>query len=180
MSFIRPRVAAAALRWRETALWAALTLAGLFWLYGAGIVRMPLMLLWGAVGIWLTRSALLSALAAGRAAAPGMVSIDEQRISYFGPYTGGVLALDEISRIAIGAGEAGAVWRLWSPDAAEPLTIPAAAEGAGGLIDAFAALPGFAPTRALGALHAAHGEMTIWRRGAAPVFAALAREGDAD
>ncbi|QIE55899.1 hypothetical protein G5B40_10830 [Pikeienuella piscinae] len=180
MSFIRPKVAAAALRWRETTLWAALTLAGLFWLYGPGAVRAALMLLWGMVGLWLTRSALLSALAAARAEAPGVVSIDERRISYFGPYAGGVLALDEIGRIAIGAEEGGAVWRLWSPESAAPLTIPAAAEGAGGLIDAFAALPGFAPTRALSTLHGAHGELTIWRREPAPTFTALAHGDAAD
>ncbi|WP_340107183.1 hypothetical protein [Pikeienuella sp. HZG-20] len=178
MSFVRPEVARAARRWRETALWVALTVIGAVWLTSSGgLAGWGLALCWGAAGLWLARSAFLSALAAGRAPAPGVVTIDERRISYFGPYEGGVVALDDIGRIGCGrvGGGPDAVWRLWSIETGDEVTIPVAADGAEALIDAFAALPEFAPARALSALNASSGVVTIWRRrrgGTLPTLAA--------
>lgn len=176
MSFLRPGAAAFLTRWRETALWAFLTLIGLYWLLGgSGWFFWLAAIVWGSVGLWLLRSAFLSALAAGRGAAPGVVSIDEQRISYFGPVTGGVISIDEIDHIGIDHGGKG--WQVSSRDSGISLTIPMAATGAEGLIDAFAALPGFSPARALTMAGAG---VTIWRREAPRGIPSLARIGGGD
>ena len=109
-----------------------------------------------------------------------MVTIDERRIAYFGPYGGGIVSLDDISQISIRAasGRSKPHWMLEWSSADPPLIIPAGAEGADGLIDSFAALPGFAPLRAIAALNAsggaARGSVTIWRRDGAITRPALA------
>lgn len=184
MSFLRPEATRLVLRWLETAVYAALTAAALLWIMGDAGWRGPARWIVGgaclAAGLWLTRSAALSALARGEAIAPGVVQIDERRIAYLGPETGGVASLDDIEEIEIWAPEP-AYWRYgtewifrWSQT--EPaLIVPAAAKGADELIDACAALPGFSPSRALAALGAAEGgRVTIWRRGAGAPRTALA------
>lgn len=184
MSFLRPEATRAIARWAETAIYAALTLGGLWAIFFAvslaGPWRWGLAGVVGLTGIWLTWSAGLSALGRGEGRAPGIVSIDEREVAYFGPHQGGVVSLDDIKRIEIWTADEKywrheAEWVLRS-DAGEPaLIIPISAAGAGGLIDAFAALPGFAPTRALGALGAAPGAtITIWSRDARPAEPALA------
>lgn len=182
MSFLRPEATALIRRWAEPAIYGALTVFAALWLWRAG----PGGWLGGAliagalaVGGLLLRSALLSSLAAGRGAAPGVVRIDERRIAYFGPHGGGVAALDDLQSIEIWGPDPDhwrpvADWVLRGSDP-EALIVPVSAAGAEGMIDAFAALPGFAPARALGALGAGGGAtITIWRRAGAHAAPALA------
>jgi len=130
--------------------------------------------------LWVLRSAVLSALADRGADAPGVVTIDERRVSYFGPHIGGVIAIDDIQEIEI-ATPAPAYWQYeaqwvlrWSNEEAA-LIIPVSAKGADGLVDAFSALPRFAPTRAFAALAAGDDQtVTIWRRDGAASGPALA------
>ncbi|MFV0473011.1 MAG: hypothetical protein ACK5MQ_02040 [Pikeienuella sp.] len=186
MSFFRPEAIRLMFRWAETALYTAMTLGGALWLLDRGAVWW-LALIPVVAGGLLIRSAALSALAAREAAgSPGIVTVDERRIAYFGPYGGMVVSLDDIFEIEIFPPDEPAwryepVWALrWSPTESAVL-IPASAEGADRLIDAFAALPGFAPMKALAALKSGHGAgATIWRREDAPAFPALARSGGAD
>jgi hypothetical protein len=172
--FFRPEAKRLVLRWAESAALAGafgfIVLYILFWGGFAGWVKWTLGLSVGLVGIWLTRSAILSALSAQDVGAPGLVTIDERRIAYFGPHIGGVISLNDIHTIEI-ATQAPEYWQYeaqwilrWS-ETEGALVIPASAEGASGLVDAFAALPGFAPTRALAALASGPGRtITIWRR----------------
>jgi len=94
---------------------------------------------------------------------PGVVTIDERRIAYFGPFDGGVISIDGLTAISIESGPE-PVWRLRVSDGTV-LRVPAAAEGAEDLPEAFAALDGFSPARAAHAL-AARGNATfpVWRR----------------
>ena len=67
MSFVRPELARAAMRWAETAVYGCATALILFWLSGAavnGLWRVGLMIVVAAAGFWLTRAAYLSARAA--------------------------------------------------------------------------------------------------------------------
>lgn len=163
MSFFRTEAVSQVTRWVETTLYAALTLGAVMWLWSPpmGTARIFAIIIIGAAGFWLTRAAALSALAGGPLAAPGVVTIDERRIAYFGPHDGGVISINGLA--AVGVDGRGA-WRLWAEDGGPPVVIPSSAEGADGLIDAFAALPGFQPAPAVAALRARKA-ITIWRRG---------------
>lgn len=182
MSFIRPELRRVLVTWAETTIYAALTLGALWWLWAMngvnGFWRWGLAGFALLVGLSLVRSAVLSALGKREERAPGVVSIDERRIAYFGPEAGGFVSLEELSVVEIRGRRSGTEWVLRGEEGA--LAIPVSAEGADGLIDAFAALPGFAPTRALAPLAAAPGAaQIIWRRdrGSAPALA-VARGAD--
>lgn len=167
MSFLRPEAAAALRRWGEPALWFTLAILAPLWLItgGGGWLRWLIASSLFALGAALAWPAAMRALAKVRGEAPGVVAIDERRISYFGPETGGVLSLDELGEITVFGPRRD--WRLFAPETGDLLVIPSAAEGADQLMEAFAALPGFAPARAAAALRPGAADITIWRAGAA-------------
>ena len=174
MTFIRPELRRLAARWAETAAFAVATLAALGWLQGVAhdvYWRWGLSLAIAALGFWFIRAASLSALAASDEDGPGMVVIDERRIAYLGPTTGGFASINEICEIRLAPGP---VWLLSHADE-EDLAIPAGAEGAERILDAFSALPGFEAPRAVSALTSmAPAPVTIWRRPEGRVSVALA------
>lgn len=157
-------------RWAESAITGALALI-LLWKGGR------LALFGGQWGWWLgwlmiaggigaalwCAAALQRARLRGRGDGPGMVSIEERRIGYYGPNGGGFVDIDELERIeALGRG--GRVWFL-VPEDGLPLAIPGAAAGADRLADALAALPGFSAGAAAEAMAApGAGRITIWQR----------------
>lgn len=184
VSFIRPELSRLFSRWLETAIYAALTFAAFWQIMANGpseqVWRWGLAAAVLVIGFWFIRSAALSALTRGDGDAPGVVQIDERRVAFFGPHTGGVVSLNDIFAIEIWAADE-PHWRYepewvlrWSDD--EPaLIIPVSAQGADGLADAFTALPGFTAEKAVAALKAPEGAtVTIWRRDALAVSAALA------
>lgn len=184
MSFFRPEAKRLILRWLETAIFSAVAVGGVALLLMRGpydpVWRYGLAAFWAIGGFWIVRSAVLSALTARAADAPGVVQVDERRIAYFGPHRGGVVSIDDVFAIELHI-ESEADWQAetewvlrWSED--EPaLVIPVSAEGAGGLLDAFSALPGFSAERAIAALRGPEGaRLTIWRRAAASSGPALA------
>lgn len=174
MSFFRPEARRLIARWAETGVYVAIAGFGVWWLMTQSYMSAPWRWVLAAVvallGLWLIRSAVVSALARGEAAAPGVVKIDERRIAYFGPHQGGIAALDDIRRIELWAADPAhwryeAEWVLRWSDVEPALIIPVTAAGAEGLIDAFAALPGFVAERAFAALRAPEGAtVTIWTR----------------
>ncbi|MBY6090224.1 hypothetical protein [Maritimibacter alkaliphilus] len=154
MSFIRPEARAALNRWREVAIGLAVAALGLWWaLTTFGVLK------W--VGVVLVLAGLGFAAAGVQRArfrsarqGPGVVQVDEGQIAYFGPLTGGIVALSELDRLALTGQGPSAHWVLSQPGA-EDLHIPLGAEGAEALFDVFAALPGL-PTRELLAKMRAH------------------------
>ncbi len=173
MSFVRPEITLFAKRWAETAAYTAATLGGVIWLWGAAsdpYWRAGLIVVVLVVGLGLVRAAYLTARASGDRDGPGMVLIDERRITYLGPEVGGFASINALEAIEVWAPdppywEYETCWILRHGDAPEGLAIPTTAEGAGALLDAFAALPGFEPQKALAALSAKEGSVTtVWRR----------------
>lgn len=185
MSFLRPEATRLIRRWAETAVYAALAGWGVVWLLtsasGGPAWRWGLAAVAALAGLWFVRAAAMAALAAGEGEAPGIVEIDERRVAYWGPREGGAIALDEIASVDIDVAAPDdwhdeTVWALRPPGIEAALLIPASAEGAERLIDAFAALPGFDPARAVSALRARRpGLITIWTRPRQPAGPALAR-----
>lgn len=161
--FIRPEVRAAFLRWRECiAALLLLTLSIWFWQAG-GPLR------------WIAPVAVLAALALGwiglqrarfrgSGAGLGSVQVVEGQITYFGPETGGMVAVGELERLILDGAQAPAHWHLHQPGLPE-LVIPVDAHGADSLFDAFSSLPGLKTERMLSAMHDMQDQaVVIWER----------------
>lgn len=164
MSFIRPEVLQAARRWRESLVGAGAVCLGA-WLGLTGSGAAPI------IGAGLAAGGALLALAGlqrGRfrrgGGGAGVVSLDEGRLSYFGPFDGGVAALGDVAAIDLLTGKSGSAWVIESAGA-PPLVIPADAEGAEVLFDAFGTLPGLDTAAMLRAVERpVPGRVMIWAR----------------
>jgi len=169
VSFLRPGARAALGRWGEAgAALVAVLLAGWWGLPGAlrGSVFGWFVLGAGVLALFWLRAALLGALASRPVSGPGVAVIREREIGYMGPFRGGFLELDDITRVEIYQVAEGQdpVWRLVGAHGGS-LAIPATAEGAGHLPEALAALPGFSDLTAVGVLQRQRpGRHVIWQR----------------
>lgn len=95
--------------------------------------------------------------------APGTVLIDERRLGYFGPDTGGFLEADTLCRVALDIRPSEALWHITGEDG-DTLTIPVGAEGAAQLHDVFSRLPGLRLSPALDLIEqGAPGYHIIWQ-----------------
>lgn len=141
MTFFRPEATAALWRWREVLIGVALAVLALWWLAGPrgllGFVAPALLVGAGAlIMIGLQRGRFR-----GAGGGLGTVQVDEGQVTYFGPLSGGTIAMREMSRLMLDGAQRPAHWKLEQPDH-PPLMIPVDAHGADALFDAFAALPG--------------------------------------
>lgn len=164
MSFIRPEARAAVQRWREALLGAGLAALGLWWALGMdGILHWlgyALLPLSAAVLVMGVQRARFRTPGQG----PGVVQVTEGQIAYFGPHTGGVVALSELRRVALDPSGRPALWVLSQPGQ-PPLSIPVTAAGAEALLDAFAALPGFSTAQAIDCLRRqGTAQRLVWER----------------
>jgi len=148
---------------RGVALALAVVGLGLWWaLESFGFMRW---LGWGAVavGVGLMLTALQRLRFGRHAGGPGVVQVDERRLSYFGPLSGGIIDLDDLARLAIDGSAYPPHWVLTGPGG-QVVQVPINAEGADALFDAFAALPGLATERLIAAVQsppAAH--LILWQ-----------------
>jgi hypothetical protein len=141
MSFIRPDARAALWRWREVLTGAGLACLGLWWTLGlTGILHWlgyAVLLVAGAMTIMGVQRARFRHGGGG----PGVVRVDEGQVAYFGPLTGGIVAIRDLDSLTLDPTGHPAHWVL-SQSGAPDLHIPVNVEGAEALFDAFAALPG--------------------------------------
>lgn len=163
--FLRPEARAALLRWREALAGAALLGLGL-WI---ALASHGLLSWLGWAGAGLGAALVYTGVQHGRFRAegqgPGVVSVTERRVTYYGPLTGGTAELDRVRRLDLVPGRP--VHWLLSDEAGTDLAIPVNAAGAEGLLDAFAALPGLRTGALLRALETEPpGPVTVWRRAA--------------
>ena len=176
MSFIRPEAAAALRRYGEPAIYAAI--AGLcLWQAvslladGDWIGLAPLAL--GAVAAFAVLGTAERALVARRSAraGPGIVAVQEGRISYFGPHGGSSVAVDALVRVDIVSGDSApddavesARWEL-TDETGQLLAVPASAANAEALLDVLGGLPGFNNMAVVLAMQSENaGRSSIWRR----------------
>ncbi|QFT79479.1 hypothetical protein FIU89_02565 [Roseovarius sp. THAF27] len=162
MSFIRPDAAASLSRWREVLIGAGVVALGAWWSVGfigilswVGYILLP-------VGAALTFIGLQRARFRRATGGPGIVQVDEGRVTYFGPLTGGTVDLAEMSRLTLEHATKPAHWGLHQPG--QPaLMIPTTAQGADTLFDAFTTLPGLRVQKMLAALSSQDREtVTVW------------------
>ncbi len=139
MNFIRPEVRLALLKWRDAIVGTFVLLLGLYWASGFGVLR------WIGVALAIIGGALIyTGLQRARFLAgkdgPGVVTLDEGQISYFGPISGGVVAMSDLSLLMLDPTQKPAMWVLQQAGQSD-VHIPVNAEGAELLFDAFASLP---------------------------------------
>jgi hypothetical protein len=163
---IRPALREHLTRQRE-AYAAGVTLAGALWIASRGgwfLAAVGLLLAAIALG-WLMLS-LRRARFARPVSDPGVVDLDEGRISYFGTgggVLGGYLAVEDLIEIRLLHLRGSQFWRLRSRDG-QALLVPVAALGSDKLFDAFASLPGIDMGALTAALSARIGVQSLWHR----------------
>ncbi len=170
--FFRPEAVAAVARWREVIFAAGIAALGLWIALRPGGMVMTG---FGYVLILVAAVILIPALrrarfATGGGQGPGVVQVDEGRILYMGPVTGGSMALDDLRVLSVRRdGSDQSTWVL--ADDAQLLVIPVDAAGADALFDAFAALPGLNIDRLIHAVQSrTKGSQRLWVRDRAPAL----------
>jgi len=164
MSFVRPEVLRVLRRWRGVLTGGAIATIGIWWIVTSigllGWIGWVVL----AAGLALSFTGLQRLRFAVGQGGPGVVSITEGQVAYFGPLTGGVVALSELTRLDIDHSGTPAHWCLHQPG--QPvLAIPVTAENADALFDSFAALPGLNTERLLAQMHATRPHIAvIWQR----------------
>lgn len=163
MSFIRPEAQAALMQWREAIIGIAVVILGAWWIVGGGILR------WVGVAVALGGAVLIytgvqrARFRSGKGG-PGVVTVDEGQISYFGPLSGGVVAISDLAMVVLDPTQTPPVWLLQQPRETD-LAIPVNAEGSDQLFDAFAKLPDMRTEHMLSSLKAdAAQPVVIWAK----------------
>ncbi len=148
---IRPAVQETLSRWSEPVLGAVVAGLGLWvalmggwFLAAAGGAIAVLGLGWAVLGYRRMRFA-------GKGDAPGLVELDESRITYLGPRMGGSISLDELIEIRLLSLRGRRAWRLRQADG-QVLLVPTDSSGSETLFDAFASLPGLSSADLVAAL----------------------------
>lgn len=164
MSFIRPEILETAIRWRETLAGAAgLLIGGYLALVGtlaAQIIGIALVI----GGALLTMAGYQRARFRRGGAGPGVLTLDEGRLSYFGPHEGGVVSVADLTSVDLMVGREGTTWILGSA-AAPSLSVPLNAKGAEALFDVFGGLEGLNTATMLRAVEKARpGRTLIWAK----------------
>ncbi|MBL4628266.1 MAG: hypothetical protein JKY00_09555 [Roseicyclus sp.] len=164
-SFFRPEAIAAISRWREVLVVAVIIILGV-WIAArpGGMIMTGFGYVLVALGAVVMVPVIRRARFVRGGQGPGVVQIDEQRILYMGPETGGAMALDDLSILSIRRDRDGnSAWVL--ADASQLLVIPVDASGADALFDAFAALPGLNIDRLVASVQSrTKGSHRLWAR----------------
>ncbi len=163
MSFIRPEAAKALHQWREVLIGAACLLLAIWWIVGPGGILAWVGAVLGLGGAALAMIGVQRARFRSGAGGPGIVQVDEGRIAYFGPLTGGTIDLSEMTALHLDPSGQPAHWTLHQPGR-PALFIPLTAEGADQLFDVFATLPGLRTGQLLTAVQQHGGKpVTVWQ-----------------
>ena len=162
MGLIRPEIVTALHRWRDVLSGAALAGLGVYWVLGSGgaVAIFGWVLVIAGSGLVVTGAVRAQFVTTGNG--PGMVSVVEGKITYFGPLTGGSADLSEISGLGYDPTGRPAHWILDQPGQPS-LAIPVTADGAETLFDLFSSLPGVNSTMLLQATRSRH-RAQLWRR----------------
>lgn len=163
--FLRPEARAFLWRWRDTLVGLALIALGLWWglrFFGAlkwlGYVVILL-------GVTIAVAGVQRARFRQAGLGPGVVQINERRLSYFGPLDGGVMDVSDLMRLELDpTAHPDANWILTGVGG-QRLCIPVNAAGAEDLFDVFAALPGIKTEQILAVLsRTPDARVVVWGR----------------
>lgn len=160
-AFIRPELRAALARWSEVLTGLAIAAFGVWALQASDRFFQGLAGLVVLAGLGLAIIGWRRLRFLGQGSAPGVVQVVEGQISYFGPETGGFIALRDLVELHLV--DQSRVWLLVAADDTR-LEIPVAAAGSDALFDAFASLEGLRMASVLAALEAENAPATraLW------------------
>ena len=152
MTPFRPEAMALLRRFQEPAIGGLLLAAGL-WVATRGGVFLAVLggMLAVLGGSWLVLALRRLRFEFG-SEAPGLVEVDEGRVTYMGPRMGGSVSLPDLAEIRLLSLRGRRVWRLKQTDG-QVLLVPLDATGASALFDAFSALPGLTSSALVAALN---------------------------
>ena len=140
--FIRPALREALWRWREGLGGLAVLALGLWWL---GAFVSPVHWIGWAfvlIGAAAVAGGVQKARFRSAGTGPGIVQIDERRLTYFGPLTGGVIDMDDLRLLELEPQAHPAPHWVLTGTGGASVAIPVNAEGADALFELFATLPG--------------------------------------
>ena len=163
--FLRPEAKAVLRQWSEVILASAVIALGVWIVLRPGGI---IITGFGYVVVAVGAAGLIPALRRARfrtdGEGPGVVQIDEGRISYLGPVTGGTMALDDLTVLSVRHDHGGqTAWVLADPS--QLLVIPVDASGADALFDAFSTLPGLNLDKVIRAVQSrTKGSERLWLR----------------
>jgi hypothetical protein len=138
---IRPEAKASLWRWRELVIGILVVVIGANWFFTSfGLLKSA-----GAVAMVFGAIAIFVGQQRGRfrisGSAPGIISLVEGQITYFGPHDGGTIATADITGVSLVTHADMRSWRL-DQNGQASLIIPITASGGDLLFDAFAELKG--------------------------------------
>ena len=163
-SFLRPEARNALWRWREVLFAGAVALIGLWLAQSFGVVRW---IGWAlvALGAALAVAGVQRARFRQAGQGPGIVAVDEGRLVYMGPLTGGAMDIADLIRLELEPQALPAAHWILSGAGGQRLEIPVNAENAEELFDVFATLPGIRTGAMLDALSRTPDvRVTVWQR----------------
>ncbi|MDH3668874.1 MAG: hypothetical protein OEN23_18280 [Paracoccaceae bacterium] len=173
MSFLRPEAKAKLRRWGEPAIMAGAA-AIAFWIgVGQALDKDLFAIGTFAFGLFFAISAvasLIRQIAAGSSkdAGPGVVTVEEGMIRYFGPEQGGITAIDALVSVELVRSQDGPespVFWLLRDELGRDLAIPGGAVDTERLFDALGTLDGISYQAMLDAkLSDTAGRFPVWRR----------------
>lgn len=163
MRRVRPELRETLWRGREALAGAVLALLALWWGLGTFGITRWIALAAGLLGLALVWTGAQRWRFARGEKGPGVVEVDERRLTYWGPLSGGAVDLDDLLRLDLDPSGRPAHWVL-TPVRGEPLAVPVTAGGAEALLGLFTALPGLRAEALLVALGRTGGPVvTLWR-----------------
>ncbi|MCT8158878.1 hypothetical protein KVX96_02145 [Pseudoruegeria sp. SHC-113] len=143
MSFVRKEVKSAIWRWREFLIGWLFAAVGVILIFrGLGFVP-TLGIILGITGALLAYAGVQRARFRLGEGGPGVVHVNEGRIAYYGPFSGGAVSVDGLSKVELDpVPDPAPHWVLRGIES-PPLFIPANAEGVDALFDVFSSIKNF-------------------------------------
>lgn len=163
--FFRPEAMATLRRWREALIGlAVIALGGFVVLAALTVIFLSIGIAFAAIGLFLLWGGIQRGRFRQAAIGPGVVTLDEGRVTYMGPLDGGVIDIEDLDALMLDKRSHPPVWVLRQAHAA-PLHIPVNATGADRLFDAFLRLPGIRTGRMVWKLNRSGGDLVlVWDR----------------
>ncbi|WP_306046486.1 hypothetical protein [Nioella sp. MMSF_3534] len=163
--FFRPEAMATLRRWREALIGlAVLAVGGFVALAALTVIILGVGIAFSAIGLFLLWGGIQRGRFRQAAIGPGIVTLDEGRVTYMGPLDGGVIDIEDMTVLMLDGRSRPPVWVLRQNHAA-PVHIPVNATGADRLFDAFLRLPGIHTGQMVWKLNRAGNDLLlIWER----------------
>ncbi len=164
MAFFRPEIRQAVERFRDAIIGVGISLLGIYWALAASGFMAIVGTSLAVAGALLVFAGIQRGRFRSGSEGPGVVRVDEGQVTYYGPFEGGSLIIDELEKVRFDAttrprGE----WILKNRQGIE-LRIPVDAEGAETLFDVFTSLEGLQTEKMLSAINDRQArQVVIWQ-----------------